>query len=190
MEIDTADAEAVADLGIGDGVGSHTKDDIGMGVKVVASDIREDDEEFEAEASAGGTIKIVVDALVTGGIFESTRGDAPDLDGTLYDIAHYMSEVPLDMITEFKTAQRQLKARQLVASKERAGLADRIRRLGWENLRVRALLCIERDQADNLHHHMALSQEEYRQIRRDRDDTQRRLRRLESLVERRLGFRP
>ncbi|GJU67025.1 ribonuclease H-like domain-containing protein [Tanacetum coccineum] len=37
---------------------------------------------------------------------------------------------------------------------------------------------------------MALSQEEFRQIRRDHDDARRRLRILESLVERRLGFRP
>ncbi|GJT14517.1 putative reverse transcriptase domain-containing protein [Tanacetum coccineum] len=126
--------------------------------------------EFEAEASAGGTMEIVVDPLATGGISESTGGDAPDLEGTLYDISHYMSEVPLDRITEFETAQRQLEA-------------------GWENLRVRALFCIERDRVDSLRHHMALSQEEFRQVRRDHDDTRRRLRRLESLVERRLGFR-
>ncbi|GKC30928.1 putative reverse transcriptase domain-containing protein, partial [Tanacetum coccineum] len=134
MEIDTADAEAVADLGISDEVGAHTKDGIGMGVEVVASDIREEE--------------------------------------------------------EFETAQRQLKAGQLMASGERVGLTDRIRRLGWENLRVRALLCIERDQVDSLCHHMALLQEEFRQIRRDRDDARRRLRILESFVERGLGFRP
>ncbi|GKG62581.1 hypothetical protein Tco_0634354, partial [Tanacetum coccineum] len=46
---------------------------------------------------------IAVDPLVTGGISESTGGDALDLEGTLYDIAHYMSEVPLDRITEFET---------------------------------------------------------------------------------------
>ncbi|GJU91551.1 hypothetical protein Tco_1303974 [Tanacetum coccineum] len=177
-------------LGIGDGVGAHTEDGIGMGVEIAASDIREDEEEFEAEASAGGTMEIVVDPLVTGGISESTRGDVPDLEGTLYDIVHYMSEVPLDRITEFETAQRQLEAGQLMASGERAGLTDRIRRLGLENLKVRALLCIERDRVDSLRHHMALSQEEFRQIRRDRDDARRRLRRLESFVERRLGFRP
>ncbi|GKB04083.1 hypothetical protein Tco_0832226, partial [Tanacetum coccineum] len=68
------------------------------------------------------------------------------------------------------------------------GLADRVRSLGRENLRVRALLCIERDHVDSLRRHMALSQEEFRQIRRDRDDTRRRLRRLESLVERRFGI--
>ncbi|GKA02001.1 putative reverse transcriptase domain-containing protein [Tanacetum coccineum] len=190
MEIGTADAEAVADLGIGDGVGAHTEDGIGIGVEVAASDIKEDEEEFEAEASAGGTMEIVVDPLVTGGISESTRGDVPDLEGTLYDIVHYMSEVPLDRITEFETAQRQLEAGQLMASGERAGLTNRIRRLGRENLRVRSLLCIEMDQVDSLRHDMALSHEEFCQIRRDHDDARRRLRRLESFVERRLGFRP
>ncbi|GKA18125.1 hypothetical protein Tco_0697962 [Tanacetum coccineum] len=116
IEISTADAEAVANLGISDGVGAHTKDGIGMGVKITASDIREDEEEFE-------------------------------------------------------TAQRQLEA-------------------GRENLRVRALLCIERYQVDSLCHHMALLQEEFCQIRTDHDDARRRLRRLESFVERHLGFRP
>ncbi|GKB74932.1 hypothetical protein Tco_0936344 [Tanacetum coccineum] len=71
---------------------------------------------------------------------------------------------------------------------ERVGLADRVRSLGRENLRVQALLYIERDRVDSLRRHMALSQEEFRQVRRDRDDTWRRLRRLESLVERRFGF--
>ncbi|GKG16431.1 hypothetical protein Tco_0358754, partial [Tanacetum coccineum] len=47
MDICTADAEAVADLGISDGVGVDTEDGIGMGVKIAASDIREDEEEFE-----------------------------------------------------------------------------------------------------------------------------------------------
>ncbi|GKG60400.1 hypothetical protein Tco_0612001, partial [Tanacetum coccineum] len=35
---------------------------------------------------------------------------------------------------------------------------------------------------------MTLSSEEFHQVCRDRDDTQRRLRRLELLVKRRLGF--
>ncbi|GKE95202.1 hypothetical protein Tco_1580057, partial [Tanacetum coccineum] len=152
MEIGTADAEAIADL--------------------------EDEEEFEVEANARGTMEIAVDPLVTGGISEPTGGDVPDLKRTLYDIAHYMLEVPLDRITEFETTQRQLEACQLVASGERAGLADRIKSLGRENLRVRALLCIERDRVDSLQRHMALSQDEFCQIRRDHDDTRRRLRRI------------
>nr|GEZ84435.1 reverse transcriptase domain-containing protein [Tanacetum cinerariifolium] len=147
-EIGTVNAEAVADLGIGNEVGVDTKDGIDMGVKIAASDI---------------------------------RGDAPDLEGTLYDIVHYMSKIPLERITGFETTQRQLEDGQLMASRERAGLTNRIKRLGQENLRVRALLCIERDRVDSFRHHMALSQEEFRQIHRDHDDAQSRLRRLESL---------
>ncbi|GKB43790.1 hypothetical protein Tco_0888732 [Tanacetum coccineum] len=157
MEIGNADVETVVDLGISDGVRAHTEDGIGIGVKVSTSDVREDEEEFEAKASARGTMEIVVDPLVIGGICEFTGGDAPDLEGTLYDIAHYMSEVPRDKITEFETTQIQLKAGQLVASGERAGLPDRVRSLGRENLRVRALLCIERDHVDSLRRHMTLS---------------------------------
>nr|GEZ90360.1 hypothetical protein [Tanacetum cinerariifolium] len=58
--------------------------EIGMGVEIAASDIREDEEEFEVEASAGSTMEITVDPLVT--------------------------VVPLDRITEFETAQIQLEA--------------------------------------------------------------------------------
>ncbi|GKB68417.1 hypothetical protein Tco_0929829 [Tanacetum coccineum] len=131
--------------------------EIGMRVEVATSDIREDEEEFEAEASAGGMMEIEVDPLVTGGISEPTKGDAHDLECTLYDISRYMSKVPLDRITEFETAQRQLEAGQLMASGKRAGLANRVRSLGQENLRIRALLCIERDRVDSLRRHMALS---------------------------------
>ncbi|GKC05563.1 hypothetical protein Tco_0997173 [Tanacetum coccineum] len=162
--------------------------EIGMRVEVATSDIREDEEEFEAEASAGGMMEIEVDPLVTGGISEPTKGDAHDLECTLYDISRYMSKVPLDRITEFETAQRQLEAGQLMASGKRAGLANRVRSLGQENLRIQALLCIERDRVDSLRRHMALSQEEFCQVHRERDDTRKRLRRLELLVERRLGF--
>ncbi|GKD13153.1 hypothetical protein Tco_1197560 [Tanacetum coccineum] len=147
MEISTADAETIANLGISDGVRAPTEDGLGMGVEVATSGIREDEEELKVEASVGGTMEIAVDPLVTSGIFEPTRGDAPDLEDTLFDISHYMSEVPLDRIIEFETAQRYLRR------------------------------------------HMALSKEEFLHIHRDYDDTRRRLRRLESLVERRLGFR-
>ncbi|GKB50770.1 hypothetical protein Tco_0901523 [Tanacetum coccineum] len=72
-------------MGIGDGIRVDTKDVIGIGVENATSDIREDEEEFVAEASAGGTMEMAVDPLDTG-------------------------EVPLGRITEFKTAQRQLEA--------------------------------------------------------------------------------
>ncbi|GKF80947.1 hypothetical protein Tco_0239549 [Tanacetum coccineum] len=98
-------------------------------------------------------------------------------------------EVATSDIREDEEELRQRPVRETRGSGKRAGLVDRVRSLGRENLRVQALLCIERDHVNSLRHHMALSKEDFRQIRRDRDDTRRRLRRLESLVERRLGFR-
>nr|GEW24064.1 hypothetical protein [Tanacetum cinerariifolium] len=79
MEMGTANAETVAYLSISEGVGAHTEDGIDLGVEVATSDIREDEDKFEAEDY------------------------------------------------RFKTAQRQLKAGQLEASRERVGLADRVR---------------------------------------------------------------
>ncbi|GJZ19623.1 putative reverse transcriptase domain-containing protein [Tanacetum coccineum] len=131
MEVDTADAEAVAD----------------------------DDEEFEAEAIAADTREIAVDPLAIGDSSDSSRGGL-----------------------QIETTQRQLETSQLVASGERASLVERIGSLRLEYLKVRAMLSIERDQINSLRWHMALSQEEFRQVRRDRDDTRRRLRRLESYV--------
>nr|GEX98604.1 hypothetical protein [Tanacetum cinerariifolium] len=118
MEVDTTDAEADADVGISDGVVAHTEDGVGMRVEISASDVREDDEEFEAEASAEDTRDIVVDPLTIGDSFESSRGGIMDLKDTIYDIVHYMSEVRIDRITEIETTQRHLEASQMVASGE------------------------------------------------------------------------
>ncbi|GJV12056.1 hypothetical protein Tco_1353597 [Tanacetum coccineum] len=106
---------------------------------ITASDVREDDEEFEAEASTAEMKEIAVDPLAISDSSKSFRGGIPDLEDTIYDIVHYMSE---------------------------------------------------RDRIDTLRWHMALSHEEFHQVRMDRDDTLKRLRRLESYVERHLGFRP
>ncbi|GJS43793.1 putative reverse transcriptase domain-containing protein [Tanacetum coccineum] len=142
MEVDTADAKAVVDVGISEGVVAHLEDGVGMGFEIAASDVRKDDEEFEAEASAADMREIVVDPLAIGDTSESSRG----------------------------------------ASGERASLVERIGSLRLEYLKVRAMLSIERDRIDSIRWHMALSQEEFRQVRRDRDDTRRRLRRLESTM--------
>nr|GEU97042.1 hypothetical protein [Tanacetum cinerariifolium] len=72
MEVDIADAEVVTDVGISDGVIAHTRDGVGMRVEITASDVRKDDEEFEAEASASDTRKIVVDPLAIGDNSESS----------------------------------------------------------------------------------------------------------------------
>ncbi|GKC58318.1 hypothetical protein Tco_1085916, partial [Tanacetum coccineum] len=122
IEVDTTDA----DVGISDGVVAYTKDGVGMRVEVTANDVREDDEEIKVEASAEDTREIVVDPLAIGDSSKSSRGGIPDLEDTIYDIVHYMSEVHIDKITDIETTQRQLETSQLVASGERASLVERI----------------------------------------------------------------
>ncbi|GJY99519.1 hypothetical protein Tco_0516949, partial [Tanacetum coccineum] len=106
MEVDTADAEAVIDVGISEGVVAHPEDGVGMGFEISASDVREGDEEFKTEASTAYMREIIVDPLAIGDSFESSRGGIPDLEDTIYDIVHYMLEVRIDRITEIETTQR------------------------------------------------------------------------------------
>ncbi|GKE23479.1 hypothetical protein Tco_1434991 [Tanacetum coccineum] len=106
MEVDTADAEADADVGISEGVVAHPEDSIDMGVEIADSDVREDDEEFEAKASAADTIEITIDLLAIGDSSKSSRGGIPDLKDTIYNMVHYMLEVRIDRITEIETTQR------------------------------------------------------------------------------------
>ncbi|GKA99051.1 hypothetical protein Tco_0826988 [Tanacetum coccineum] len=73
MEVDIADAEAVADVGISDGVVAHTEDDVGIGVRIATSVVRKDEEEFEAKASVADTREIIVDPLAIGDSSESSR---------------------------------------------------------------------------------------------------------------------
>ncbi|GJW37046.1 putative reverse transcriptase domain-containing protein [Tanacetum coccineum] len=124
------------------------------------------------------------------GIVRSFEDMPIDLNDVVRDFYHHMSKVRIDRIVEIETVQRRLKADQLMARGHRVSMIERIDSLRLENLKVRAMLGIERDRVDILHFHMSLSQEEFRQVRKDRDDTRGRLRRLESYVERRLGFRP
>ncbi|GKG14588.1 hypothetical protein Tco_0354188, partial [Tanacetum coccineum] len=77
-------------VGISEGVVAHPEDGVGVGFKIAASDVREDDEEFEAEASVANIKEIDVDPLAIGDSFESSRGGIPNLEDTIYDIVHYM----------------------------------------------------------------------------------------------------
>nr|GEU53903.1 putative reverse transcriptase domain-containing protein [Tanacetum cinerariifolium] len=130
--------------------------DAGIGMEIdVGIDV-----EDKVKSSDRGTIEVGVD--MDDGI------DIPD--GMLMPDAMERLEQGIE------TAQRQLEAGQLIASGERAGFSDRTRSLERKNLKVRALLCIERDWIDSLRRHMALSQEEFRQVLKDRDDTRRILR--------------
>nr|GFA45785.1 hypothetical protein [Tanacetum cinerariifolium] len=148
----------------------------------IEADPKDDMEEFEV--SAGDTVVLGIDPrsvpMVDQEIIEPVRGDSSsssgtrdgtvwsvedipvDLDDAIRDSYHHMSEVRVDKIVRIETTQRQLEANQMIASGERAGMAESIRSLRSENLKIH----------DN------------------RDDLRRKLKRLESFTKRRLGFRP
>ncbi|GKA54715.1 hypothetical protein Tco_0753664, partial [Tanacetum coccineum] len=144
MEIGTVDAEAIADLGIGDEVGAHIEDGISMVIEITARDVIETAAEEEVESSARGMVEVEVDPKI-GPVVDEDVPDHVTTDGavevtyeTLRDLVHrfhdHTEEIPVHRIQVIETAQR-----QLMASEEITGLADRIIRLGQENLKVRAL---------------------------------------------------
>ncbi|GKE66887.1 hypothetical protein Tco_1521048 [Tanacetum coccineum] len=186
-EIDPIETEVDMELGIGD------EDDDRDYVKIDPRDVRDDTEEYKADTSAGDTVEVEDSSDSSGtrdGIVRSFEDMPIDLNDVVRDFYHHMSEVRIDRIVRIETVQRRLEADQLIVRGEKAGMIERIESLRLENFKVRAMLDIERDRVYNLRLHMSLSQEEFHQVYRDRDDTWRRLRRLESYVERRLGFRP
>ncbi|GJW30795.1 hypothetical protein Tco_0047670 [Tanacetum coccineum] len=165
--------------GIGDG------DDVRDHVEIDPRDVRDDTEEYEADTSAGDTVEVGIDPMsapiVEEEIVEPAGEDSSDSFVIDWTVGFRLSETCLRLF---------LRSDQLIARGQRVSMIERIDSLRLENLKVRAMLDIERDRVNSLRLHMSLSQEEFRQVRRDRDDTRGRLRRLESYVERHLGFRP
>ncbi|GKE27690.1 hypothetical protein Tco_1443074, partial [Tanacetum coccineum] len=176
-------------------------DDVRDHVVIDPRDVRDDTKEYEADTSAGDTVEVGIDPMSapiveeeivepTGedsfdsfgtrdGIVRSFEDIPIDLDDVVCDFYHHMYEVRINRIVRIETVQRWLEANQLIARGERAGMIERIKSLRLENLKVRAMLDIERDRVNSLRLHMSLSQEEFRW---DRDDTRERLRRLESTM--------
>nr|GEW05895.1 putative reverse transcriptase domain-containing protein [Tanacetum cinerariifolium] len=171
-KIDTIETKDGIELDIVDGY--NVRDHIEV-------DPRDDRKEFEV--SAGDTVVLGIDPrsvpMVDEEIIEPVRGDSSSSsstrDGTI-------------RIVGIETTQRQLKADQMIASGERAGMAKSIKSLRLENLKVCALLCIERDHVDSLCLHMSRSHEEFRQIHDNRDDLRRKLKR--TMTNTRFGMTP
>ncbi|GJX45941.1 hypothetical protein Tco_0262617 [Tanacetum coccineum] len=179
-EIDPIETELDIELGIGDG------DDVRDHVEINPRDVRDDTEEYEADTSAGDTVEIGIDPMsapiVEEDIVEPVGEDSSDSSGTRDCIVRSFEDIPIDLNNVMRYFYHHMS--------ERVSIIERIDSLRLENLKVRVMLDIERDRVNRLHLHMSLSQEEFCQVRRDRDDTQGRLRRLDSYVERRFGFRP
>ncbi|GJY92785.1 putative reverse transcriptase domain-containing protein [Tanacetum coccineum] len=182
-EVGPIETRVDMELGIGDG------DDVRDHVEIDPRDVRDATNEYEADTSAGDTVEVGVDPMsvpiveekkvelagedssyssgTRDGIVRSFEDMPIDLDDVVRNFYHHMFEVRIDRIVRIETAQSRLEANQLIASGDRARMAERIYSLRLENLKVRAMLDIERDRVNSLRLHMSLSHEEFRQIRRD-----------------------
>ncbi|GKA10275.1 hypothetical protein Tco_0689708 [Tanacetum coccineum] len=172
-EIDPIETEVDIELGIGDG------DDVRDYVEIDPRDVRDDAEEYEADANAGDTVEVGIDPMFApiveeeivepagkdssdssgtrDGIVRSFEDMLIDLDDAVRDFYHHMSEVRIDRIIRIETAQSRLEADQLIASGDRARMAERIYSLRLENLKVRAMLDIERDHVNILRLHITMT---------------------------------
>ncbi|GJS23398.1 hypothetical protein Tco_0452030 [Tanacetum coccineum] len=155
---------------------------------------REDEDDEEFESSHRGTVEIGVDTIVEPVVSEDTPVPTDDED-TREDFLNLISadgsrEIPINRITGIEAGQRELETNSLISDRERAAMSERIGTLERDNMRLRALLCIERERIDSLRCHMAYTQEDLRQIRRFRYYDRMKFRRLETYGRRRLGYRP
>ncbi|GKE41035.1 hypothetical protein Tco_1464440, partial [Tanacetum coccineum] len=171
-EIDHIETEVDMELDIGDG------DDVRYHVEIDPRYVRDDTEEYEADTSAGDTVEVGIDPMsapiVEEEIVEPAGEDSSDSSGTRDGIVRSFEDMPIDLndvVHDFYHRMSEVRI-------------DRIVRIEI----VRAMLDIERDRVKSLRLHMSLSQEEFRQVRRDRDDTRGRLRR--TMTNTRSGMTP
>ncbi|GKE42267.1 hypothetical protein Tco_1469551, partial [Tanacetum coccineum] len=165
-------SKASIELGISDG------DDVRDHVEIDPRDVRDDTEEYEANASAGDTVKVGVDPMFTpiveeetvkpagedssdssgtrDGIVRSFKDMSIDLNDDVRDFYHHISKVHIDRIVRIETVQRRLKADQLIARRQRVSMIKRIDSLRLENLKVHDMLDIESDRINSLYLHMSL----------------------------------
>ncbi|GJX72406.1 hypothetical protein Tco_0309577 [Tanacetum coccineum] len=174
-KIDLIETEVDMELGIGDG------DDVIDHVEIDPRDVRDDTKEYKADTSVGDTVEVGIDPMsapiveeefvepagedhsdssgTRDGIVRSFEDMPIDLDDAVRDFYHHMFEVRIDRIVGIETVQRRLEADQLIARGQRVIMIERIDSLRLENLK-----------------------EEFRQVRRDRDDTRGRLRRTMTIT--------
>ncbi|GJR03273.1 hypothetical protein Tco_0526257 [Tanacetum coccineum] len=155
----------------------------------------EDEVEDEVESSDRGTMEVRVDFVAGIDILDVML--IPDVverleqvEEGLQDIYDHVIEIPLQRIEDIKTGQRELEARSLIASGERASLLEQVASLERSNARLQGTMMMERARADRFRRRVRFMESELRQIRRFRYYDRMRFRRLETFAARRLGFCP
>ncbi|GKC78660.1 hypothetical protein Tco_1129434 [Tanacetum coccineum] len=159
-EIDPIETEVDMELSIGDG------DDVRDHVEIDPRDVRDDTEEYEADTSAGDTVEVGIDPMlapiVEEEIVEPDGEDSSDSSGTSDGIVRFVIDWTVGFRLSETCLRLFLRSDQLIARGQRVSMIERIDSLRLENLKVRAMLDIERGRMKSPRLHMSLSQEEFR----------------------------
>ncbi|GJS16727.1 putative reverse transcriptase domain-containing protein, partial [Tanacetum coccineum] len=124
IEADATAVEVATDMDVEAGV------DAGIGIEVDVGVDVEDEVEGEVESSDRGTMEVGVDVVVgidipDGMLMPDVVERLEQVEEVVQDIYGHVMEIPLQRVEDIKTGQRELEARSLIASGERAGLLDR-----------------------------------------------------------------
>ncbi|GKB38771.1 hypothetical protein Tco_0883713 [Tanacetum coccineum] len=189
IEVDATAVEVAAIMDVEAGV------DAGIGMKVDVGVDVEDDVEGEFESSDRGTIEVGVDVvdkidIPDGMLMLDAVEHLEQVEEVVQNIYGHVMEIPFQRVEDIKTGHRDLEARSLFASGERASLLDHVASLERSNARLRGTLMMESARADRFQRRMGFMERELRQIRRFCYYDRMSFRRLETFFARRLGFRP
>ncbi|GKB65140.1 putative reverse transcriptase domain-containing protein, partial [Tanacetum coccineum] len=146
IEVGTVEAGVGLELVVGGEIVIRDRDGIDP------RDDRDDAEEYDTDTSAGGTIKVGIDPMSAPLVVEESEepagGDSSSSSGTRDGNIRVVSN---------DATQRQLEDGQELASTQRLRMVERIKSLSLENLKVQALLSIEKDRIDSLRLHMTMT---------------------------------
>ncbi|GKD54802.1 hypothetical protein Tco_1288189, partial [Tanacetum coccineum] len=101
----------------------------------------EDEVEDEAEFSDRGTIEVGVDVVADidipdGMLMPDAMEHLEQVEEVVHDIYGHIMEIPLQRLEDIESGQRELEARRLIASGERASFLDHITALERSNARL------------------------------------------------------
>ncbi|GKC23986.1 hypothetical protein Tco_1026136 [Tanacetum coccineum] len=88
------------------------------------------------------------------------------LDVVMQELYDHMVEIPVHRVRVIESIQRDQGYRIVATSQQRAAMLERISMLELDNMRLRSMLCVERQRVDHLRHNMSYVQRVLRQIRR------------------------
>nr|GFA03616.1 hypothetical protein [Tanacetum cinerariifolium] len=111
------------------------------------------DIEDEVESIDRGTMEVGVDVaagidILDGMLMSDARDRVEQVEEGLHDIYEHVIKIPLQMIKDIETRQRELGARSFIAGGERASLLDQVASLRRSNVRLRGTMMMERARAN------------------------------------------